>query len=387
MVSNQRQEKTMGIKKRGTPAVIACAILALILVSLHTSRSSVSRGVVGNRVLYEMSTKQYISGMGKRPEVSSTLGSKERKRAFVCITGQLSRLELANKEENLFRHWHEKFDVDIDVALVLSETNYTSVRRGGNIEQVYFSTLEVADRLNEIPGVYVLNTDDFVPSENPVVNPIYYSQRSADNSQSEQQKFHRAQNHVRQFESMAKCYYHMAQSPRAIQKYDIVHRVRDDSGYYLPVPFDKLYRMTQKEPKTIVSSSCQQHLGINDRGSFVSPVAAYDYFVHPIIFMYTQSLPKDVRSTEMFLMNTYAKTTHLVETHHFRMFRIFTSTINETEYYPGTDILRLIPGTNFDSEGGTVERCIENLETDEPRRTVPRCYEFADGRTACVEIA
>ena len=380
MISNHIQEEQMGINKNGKPAVVACTIIALFLVSLQTSRSFVSSGV-GHRILDEMSSKQYISGIGNLSEESSTVGSKVRKRAFICITGQLSRLELDNKEENLFRHWHDNFEVDMDVALVLSETNYSSVRRGGTIDQAYFSTVDVADRLNKLPGVTVLNTEDFVPAENPVVNPVYYRQRSADNSQSEEQKFHRAQNHIRQFESMAQCYYHMVQSPRAGKEYDIVHRLRDDSGYYLPVPFDKVYRMTQKEPKTMVSSSCQQHLGINDRGSFVSPVAAYDYFVHPIIFMYTQSIPEDVRSTEMFLMHTYSKTAHLVETHHFRMFRIFTSTVK------GTDVLRLIPGTNFDSEGGTVERCLENLETDEPRRSVPRCYEFADGRTVCVETA
>lgn len=377
------------LKTPGKDVVVAWTILALVLVSLNASHTYFTSGIGRQDLLSGMRVDEQESRprLRRLPEISKGEEGKERKRAFVCITGQLSRLELNNKEEHLFRHWHDNFDVDFDVALVLSETNYSSVRRGGTIDQTFFNSTEVANHLNTLPGVTVLNNDDFVAAEDPVVNQKYFEQRSADNRQSSEQKLQRIQNHVRQFESLAKCYYHMSQSPLAAGKYDIVHRIRDDSGYYLPVPFDRLFNMTQKQPKTMVSSSCQQHLGVNDRGSFVSPQAAFDYFVHPIIYMYTQPLPSDVRSTELFLMNTYSKTSHLVETHQFRMFRIFTTTYHGSKYYSGTDIPRLLPGTNFDSEYGALDRCIEGLDSDEPRRDAPRCHEFADGNTVCVEIA
>ena len=309
-----------------------------------------------------------------------------RPRAFVCITGQLSRLELENKEEKLFRHRHETFGVDFDVALVLSGTNHSSIRRGGKAEQKFFDTKEVADYLNTIPGVTILNEDIFVGSENPVINPQYHKQRSADNGQTESQRLQRCQNNIRQFESLAQCFYHMQHSPLAAGKYDTVHRVRDDSGYYLEVPYEKLLNMTRKRPKTIVSSSCQQHGGINDRGSFVSPLATYDYFVPPIIHMYTQPLPTDVRSTEFFLMNAYTKTSYVVEMHQFHMFRI-GSPDDTDEFYPGTKIQRFLPGTNFESERGTLRRCTEGLHEDSPRRGGPRCHLFSTGRRVCDEIA
>ncbi len=375
----------MGWKLPRTEAIISGSLLIAVFVALQFTRSSFLSNV-----------DQWMGSSQSRGRDNDTTsqtfvrkGSVEGKkaRAFVCITGQLSRLELENKKENLFRHWHDYFGIDFDVALVLSSTNYSSTTKGGESDQEFFHVSEVADYLNTIPGVTVLNSDDFVSSENPVVNPKYFKQRSTDNNRGFSYNLEKTQNQVRQFESLAQCYYHMIQSPLAAKEYDIVHRVREDSGYYVKVPYDKLLKMTQRAHKTIVSSSCQQHGGINDRGSFVSPAAAYDYFVQPMVHMYTQPLPLDVRSTELFLMNSYSKTCHLVETHQFRVLRIWSSINDHSTFYPGTSIPRFLPGTNFDSEKGTLGHCIEGLDSVEPHRNEPRCRRFAGGRQVCVEVA
>lgn len=370
----------MGTKILRIEALISGALLLLVFVTLQITRSS-----------FVSNIDRWMNSSQTTGEKRSTTKTRRKKasnpRAFVCITGQLSRLELQNKEERLFRYWHDNFGVDFDVALVLSATNYSSAKTSEEVEQNFFHTTEVAEYLSTIPGVTVLNNNDFVASNNPIVSPLYFKQISTDNNRGSGHNLHRTQNHVRQYESMAQCYSHMIQSPSAANDYDIVHRIRDDSGYYLNVPYDKLLKMTQQAPKTIVSSSCQQHSGINDRGSFVSPAAAYDYFVHPIIDMYTKSLPTDVRSMELFLMNTYSKTCSLVETHHFRIFRIWTATNEYSQFYPGTRIPRFLPGTNFDSEKGTLNHCLERLDSHKPLRDQPRCHEFSDGREACVDVA
>lgn len=315
--------------------------------------------------------------------------TKEKYRAFVCVTGQLARLELENKAQNLFRHWTENYGVEIDVALVLSDTTNFSVRRGGITGQAFFDTRQVATYLQNIPGVTVLNGDEnpFVGSQNPVLNEQYFQQRSAGSSQTQEQQVQRVQNHMRQFETLERCYYHMTQD--TTKKYDIVHRVREDSGYYQVVPFDNLLEMTRRYPKTIVSSSCQQHDGINDRGSFVSPDAAYDYFVNPLVHMYTKPLSTNVGSTEQYLLSTYGKSCHMLETHQFRLFRILSPKIfnaeNGADDANGFDP-RLIPGTNFDSEGGEVLRCLEGLDKTEPKRRKPKCHSFSLGYDVCVEV-
>lgn len=372
-IENRKMTARIGFPKKNVVAITV--LLGCVLFVLQASRSYLVPDAGGLRAL------QVTKNQVNREVVPST-EKHDRPRAFVCITGQLSRLELENKEQNLFRHWHEHFGVDFDVALVLSDTNRSSVRRPrGREEKQFFDTHEVADYLKKLPGVTVLNSENFVGSPDPIVNPQYYEQRSASTPHhTDRKKMERVQNHIRQFESLDRCYYHLDQAstsqPIPRKRYDILHRIRDDSGYYNEVPFDIVLEMTQRQPKTIVSSSCQQHGGINDRGSFVSPQAAYDYFHHPFLYMYTQPLSKDIKSTESFLMATYGKTCHLVETHKFRIFRIFN----------GQGAKGLIPGTNFDSENGEVERCLIDLDDERPKRSKPRCQTFSPGDEICIEV-
>lgn len=290
-------------------------------------------------------------------------------RAFVCITGQLPRLELANKINHLFRPWHENYGVEFDVALVLTDTNHASVIRVGQRDQSFFSVREVFDELSSVPGVRVLNADIDVQNQKPLLNPYYARQRGENSSMNSTQLLERVQNHVRQFESLSRCHYYM--SADGMEKsYDIVHRVRDDSGYFAKPNFDHLYNLTMSHPMTIVSSDCEFHKGINDRGSFVSPEAAYDYFNHPIMHMYTKALPLDVRNTEQFLMVSYARTCHLVQTDSFHLFRLWNK--NGTAVFSNSDI-----------------KCIERngIGASNRKKVHTRkrfCHTYSDGNDYCV---
>ena len=249
-------------------------------------------------------------------------------KVFVCITGQLPRLELANKIENLFLPWVQDYDVEFDVALVLTNTNHSSVQRVEERDQSYYSVEQVYAELSALDGVNVLNSNTDVQSQDPILNPHYIQQRAQDTTMTAAKVLERVQNHVRQFESLAECHHHIAKRGTPAE-YDVVHRVREDSGYYLPVDFGHIYDVLSAHPMTILSSDCQFHGGINDRGSFVSPAAAFDYFVYPILDMYTRPLPSDIRNTEQFLMVTYAHTCRLVQTDSYQIFRLWQKVDNE----------------------------------------------------------
>ena len=309
----------------------------------------------------------------KSPSVYSTRG---RERAFVCITGQLPRLELRNKMDHLLIPLVSNFGVDVDVALVLSGTDNHSVNRKGERSQKYYSFAEAAAELNALEGVTVLNDSLDDQSMDPVVNPKYLKQRAEGSSMSDEQMLERVKNHVRQFEGLARCHYHMVNSGR---DYDMVHRVREDSGYYRPVDYDTMKRLISSPGEDkgeegvsgsfpdhviVTSGGCDIHGGINDRGAFVSPPASYDYFNHPVLHMYLRPLPDDVRNTEQFLKVTYERTSRLVSTEEFHIFRIWDA----------EDIDAEMGGGNSDdgtlSEGGTVFSpsdilCIQNKGLDD----------------------
>ena len=293
-------------------------------------------------------------------------------RAFVCITGQLPRLELANKIQNLFQYWGTTHNAQFDVALVLTDTAHQSVERQGHRDQQYYDIREVYEELSALPNVRVLNADLDTQAESPILNPHYMRQRGHDSTMNSTQLLTRVQNHVRQFESLARCHHHMSAAGLGWEHYDIVHRVRDDSGYFTTVDFDHLYELTTDHPMTIVSSDCEYHGGINDRGSFVSPEAAYDYFNHPILAMYVKPLPVDVRNTEQFLMVTYGRTCRLVQTDSFHLFRLWDK--NSTVSFSDSDIKCIV--RNQIGQGN--EKAIHK------RKKI--CHLMDDGNEYCVYL-
>jgi hypothetical protein len=201
----------------------------------------------------------------------------------------------------------------------------------------------------------------------------------------------RVQNHVRQFESLAECHHVMSQRGTPAE-YDVVHRVREDSGYYLPVDFGHIYDVLSAHPMTIVSGDCQFHGGINDRGSFVSPDAAFDYFVYPILDMYTRPLPSDIRNTEQFLMVTYAHTCRLVQTDSFQLFRLWEKVDNDQSDNDDGDnaIAASARAKSVDQHISKMEfsrsdlRCLEEKEHFSNHTRMKFCHDYSDGYNYCI---
>ena len=312
---------------------------------------------------------QRLGSGNSRPTYGS---GRSHPRAFVCITGQLPRLELANKMQNLFQYWGTTHNAQFDVALVLTDTAHQSVERQGHRDQQYFDIRDVYEELSALPNVRVLNADIDTQAQRPILNPHYMRQRGHDSTMNSTQLLERVQNHVRQFESLARCHHHMSAAGLGWEHYDIVHRVRDDSGYFTTVDFDHLYGLISAHPMTIASSDCEYHGGINDRGSFVSPEAAYDYFNHPILAMYMKPLPADVRNTEQFLMVTYGRTCRLVQTDSYHLFRLWDK--NSTVSFSDSDIKCIVR-----NQIGQ-----DNAKAIHKRKKI--CHLLDDGNEYCVHL-
>ena len=210
-------------RARRTVTAFAAVALAVGLPSLASYRIGLARGSGGGvGPSAKISAGSPVEKPGPGAEADG--GGKTTRRAFVCITGQLPRVELSNKVDHLFRPWVEQYGVHIDVALVLAGTDHVSVERrkrdeggdGGSGEsrsgdwgggEGYRTLGEVRAELEALgPGVVVLNADDSlsVQSSDPILNPTYVRQRDeSDPHMSHEDTLERVRNHVRQFESDA----------------------------------------------------------------------------------------------------------------------------------------------------------------------------------------
>lgn len=230
--------------------------------------------------------------------------SRSTLKAFVCITGQLPRLELRNKVENLLRPLRYDFGAETDVALVISDSDHSSNKHTADREyQEYFTMEEILNELSLYGNL--LNDELDVQSQDPLIPPKYLDVLGKKDVLTPEEERERVRNHLRQFETLSKCHLHMSKTGK---RYDVVHRIRDDTGYYRSVNVSSILELFSNHSMSMVTSACATHGGINDRGAFVSHDAAYDYFNDPIIQMYTQPIPDDVDNTEKFLDIIYKKT-------------------------------------------------------------------------------
>lgn len=394
-------------RARHTVTAFAAVALAVGLPSLASYRIGLARGSGGGvGPSAKISAGSPVEKPGPGAEADG--GGKTTRRAFVCITGQLPRVELSNKVDHLFRPWVEQYGVHIDVALVLAGTDHVSVERrkrdeggdGGSGEsrsgdwgggEGYRTLGEVRAELEALgPGVVVLNADDSlsVQSSDPILNPTYVRQRDeSDPHMSHEDTLERVRNHVRQFESLAACGRHLTEalSRGTGNHYDVIHRIRDDSGYYRPVDFDHVMGLvTNRWPprgsdRVIVSSHCAEHRGINDRGSFVSPAAAHTYFHAPLARMYGGGpIAEEVTNTETFLLAAYGDTCKLVSTDSFHVFRQWQKPDGGGVAY-SQSAMRCIEIYYSERDG------VDGGDGDEgPTFKKRRCKDFSDGGRYCI---
>jgi hypothetical protein len=264
-----------------------------------------------------------------KPDVSNT------KRAFVCITGQLERLELRNKIENFFRPLSRN-GFKIDVAFVLAEgspifTNSAFRDQPGVNKGPFYTRLSeaVEDLRNESNITLISPSDErsgFYDrlAANKGIPRFLVGLYKALVKKPFQEQENCAENHEQIFEGYQQC---LVYAEREIEKvaakqanntasslptvenyYGVYFRLRDDIGFQKPLPQGLIANLATPPPNSITASLYPGGWGgLNMRFASVSPDVARLYFQRPYTLLSAQEdmLDSYVNNSETFLLFSY----------------------------------------------------------------------------------
>ncbi|CAJ1944255.1 unnamed protein product [Cylindrotheca closterium] len=245
--------------------------------------------------------------------------TSKKPRIFVCITGQLHRLELKQKFKTVIQPM-EKAGYSVDLAMVLSsgEAIYQlrKVKRTSKAPSTFSSPKEVLDYMSK--RAHVLNPQNitYIKPLNHPVNPQYLYHRAVlkkTSSMKTRQTFHAKWSNIEEalqrsmantimMESYTRCWDWAKQSGHSYKWYV---RIRDDIAFQKPLipkkTFDKI-----EDKNSLFSSTADANGGINDRMAIVGPKAAECYFNIPYIKLFDGSYLDDaMTNTETFFNRQY----------------------------------------------------------------------------------
>jgi hypothetical protein len=248
------------------------------------------------------------------------------KKAYVCITGQIQRLELHNKIKTILLPLR-KAGFDPYIALMLTDSEASRFTNGGNRFPQAFDNYTHARNFLTNQGFHVTNDQPIVqPDPETIMLNDEYQKRVLKSSQgpknlSNEKHLIRVKNHMLQFHTMTQCGKEMT---RELRTYDLVVRIREDVGLTDPLHFQEIYNELhplsrsdsipkQATNRTMMFPDCRCHGGVNDRMAIATPAASYEYFHAPFINVYTQPLHENIHNPETYLRYTYlASGLHLI---------------------------------------------------------------------------
>jgi hypothetical protein len=237
----------------------------------------------------------------------------EGRRAFVCICGQLSRLEMDSKFENMFLPLQELgFQVDVAFALSTGRLVFSNPRKvkkqTDDMERVFANEASLLSYMKD-HNLGVVSKKGFVYRriEDPHLNIQYEHQLTHKSENATEQRIKersafRTANHARMYDSYQRCTRDIDR--KTLQGYDLVVRIREDVGFPEPVQ-SRLY--TDFPRNTIVSSDCRVWGGMNDRFAIAAPNVGAKLFTLPNqVFTGQSSFPTNIKNSEQFLKFVYS---------------------------------------------------------------------------------
>jgi len=215
--------------------------------------------------------------------------------AFVCITGQLGRLELRHKIEGLVKPMTAEFS-RVDVGLAMDDEAGSSMRFvNSDAKSSDSSDLVLSDVERELLAAGATSVLVQFPHHNVSAQLNQTFLRNIEKREMTwAQREALAVGHVRQFESLAAC---SSIFDRLLQPPAIIARIRDDA-LIANMNITGLWHTLQGyrdagEPKVILTQECPTWFGINDKGAVVPGAAASDYF-SGLIEDYHKRLTNDI---------------------------------------------------------------------------------------------
>jgi hypothetical protein len=240
--------------------------------------------------------------------------SSESRRGVICVTGQLARVEVESKIENIVKPMKDfGFDV-VDLVFVVdsTENHRTNVKRREGHQSFrlrsaeFFKNstmlLDAVERSAQLSTVRYVEADERseVDVSMRYVKSLDRNYRVSDMDFALQ----RAKNHAQQYKQYQGCLDAIEKMAPA-NGYDIIVRARDDLYVVRPV---NVFVMTEMlVPDSIIASKCDQNQGMNDKGAFVHPSAAERYFSRPLANLKSDEFLRKnhIINPEQFLKSSY----------------------------------------------------------------------------------
>jgi hypothetical protein len=251
---------------------------------------------------------------------SSSSGSR---RGIICVTGQLARVEVESKIQNIVKPMRQHgFDV-VDLVFVLDSTQNhrtnakreTANSKGLRSVELFKNSTMLLDATKE-SAQDSLNTVRYVEADpsDVGISELYVKDLDRNYQKSDVTfALARAKNHAHQFEQYEGCWSAIKGDIQPIYSpsqataggYDLIIRARDDLYVVSPIEFSAVNELLR--PNTIITSKCDQNEGMNDKGALVHPSAAERYFLRPLANLGSDAFLKShhIINPEQFLKNSY----------------------------------------------------------------------------------
>mmetsp|Transcript_11478 Transcript_11478/g.24789 ORF Transcript_11478/g.24789 Transcript_11478/m.24789 type:complete len:352 (-) Transcript_11478:254-1309(-) len=206
------------------------------------------------------------AGQGKLVEIRRSDGEigtvDTNQRLGICITGQLSRLELGFKVQNLVAPLTKHgFRVDVVALLGAGRPQYVNNRSMGT--DSWFRSFEEVERYLK-PSVSSLRVVEFKQPKRPRLDPKYYRNMDKQGAFEGLMKF-RNKVHVSQWLMQQECLFHFLEMEvQNKEQYGFVMRLREDAVF-----FGELDLQAFEYDDRVRFCECEGQRGFNDKGMLV----------------------------------------------------------------------------------------------------------------------
>jgi len=222
---------------------------------------------------------------------------------YICITGQLSRLELDTKIQNVIRPISARYSDVIVTLSLFTETNYFVNKDKSSDLISPYSIQTVRSMLIEngatTVNVYSVEHNTDIPINQNVINGFDKLYLTPD------LKKKRAYGHIRQYEALYNCK-HALQHVEKVPEFII--RLRDDI-YVKSFDIDSIVKELHYNPlhsrRTIITPTCASWFGLNDKIAIVSGEYANIYFKSPLETYQRPMIEKWVINPETYYLSTF----------------------------------------------------------------------------------
>lgn len=216
--------------------------------------------------------------------------------AFVCITGQMYRLELASKRLNIIRPLVKKYkSVYVGLALENTSVHYTNYRAPTHTHYT-----DIRDVMHDLKTENVVPLFQKPPDDHVDINKVIF--RQYDNgAKGAAYTMRRAYNHIRQYQSLFACGNILK---RLGEVPDVVIRLRDDA-FVADFDMESMITKVEETPRKVVAQECARWNGMNDKFAMTAGVNGMTLFQAPLKHYSSTNVPVWVINPETYYLHVY----------------------------------------------------------------------------------